>query len=128
MALCMCISSKELFFPHFLPSSYYTSNLREQVASYAQKRTDDVGQVDYVRQIKWWEILKLRHKDVFTSGYLKIPVTNSFVFYIIRNQRQNWPRNRVLATIMNHVLNHLLRACFFIKKLVILLVLGIFYT
>ena len=85
MALYMCISSKELFFPHFLPSSYYTSNLREQVASNAQKRTDDVGQVDYVRQIKWWEILKLRHKDVFTSGYLKIPVTNSFVFYIIRN-------------------------------------------
>ena len=97
MALYMCISSKELFFPHFLPSSYYTSNLREQVASNAQKRTDDVGQVDYVRQIKWWEILKLRHKDVITSGYLKIPITNSFVFNVVRNH---------FSCISSHVCNN----------------------
>ena len=97
MALYMCISSKELCFPHFLPSSYYTSNLREQVASNAQKRTDDVGQVDYVRQIKWWEILKLRHKDVITSGYLKIPITNSFVFNVVRNH---------FSCISSHVCNN----------------------
>ena len=82
----MCISSKELFFPHFFPSSYYTSNLREQVASNAQKRTDDVGQVDYVRQIKWWKILKLRHKDVFALGYLRLAAKNSIVFYILRKK------------------------------------------